>query len=482
VAGISNVVIKIGAETASAVRELRQVDKALEDTRSTGQKMQGAIQDAAVPAAAALTALTAVAIKSAKAAGEDAASREQLDSQIKRITGSSDAAVAANEAWIDSTSRSVGIMDDELRPAMAGLVRTTGDVAKAQELMKLALDTSAATGKPLASVTSALSKAYNGSYGALTKLDPALKNVATSGADFATVQAALNKQVEGAAAGHAETAAGQYQKMQVSMAELQETIGYALLPVIEQLIPLATQMASVFEQHSGIIVAVAGAIAGLSAAILIANVAIKAYNVLATIWAAKSTIASVATTVWAAATWLLNAAWAASPVGVVILAIAALTAGIVLAYRHSATFRAIVQGAFSGAKAAAQSLIPVLNAVWDVMKRLWSAAAPLRSALSSAFDEIRRAIQAVIDAISSVIGAIGRIHFPSKPSWIPLAVPAGGYAPAGYAAASAGPVISINVSGAIDPESTALAIRRALTRYDRRRGLTPLGGGGTGGA
>jgi hypothetical protein len=116
------------------------------------------------------------------------------------------------------------------------------------------------------------------------------------------------------------------------------------------------------------------------------------------------------------------------------------------------------------------------------MKRLWSAAAPLRSALSSAFDEIRRAIQAVIDAISSVIGAIGRIHFPSKPSWIPLAVPAGGYAPAGYAAASAGPVISINVSGAIDPESTALAIRRALTRYDRRRGLTPLGGGGTGGA
>ena len=53
---------------------------------------------------------------------------------------------------------------------------------------------------------------------------------------------------------------------------------------------------------------------------------------------------------------------------------------------------------------------------------------------------MKDAIQAVIDAISSVIGAIGRIHFPSKPSWIPLTAP-GGYSmpsaflsPAGLAA------------------------------------------------
>jgi hypothetical protein len=44
--------------------------------------------------------------------------------------------------------------------------------------------------------------------------------------------------------------------------------------------------------------------------------------------------------------WLLNAAMDANPVMLVVLAIAALVAGLVYAYNHCATFRAIVQAAF----------------------------------------------------------------------------------------------------------------------------------------
>ena len=94
---------------------------------------------------------------------------------------------------------------------------------------------------------------------------------------------------------------------------------------------------------------------------------------------------------------------------------------------------------------------------------------------------MKSAIQAVIDAISSVIGAIGRIHFPSKPSWLPLSagysVPAPYLAGPGLAAETgSGMVVHVSVSGAIDPEATAIQIRRILERYDRRRGRRPLGG------
>lgn len=66
----------------------------------------------------------------------------------------------------------------------------------------------------------------------------------------------------------------------------------------------------------------------------------------------SSIAAAVASKAWAAAQWLLNAALSANPIGLVILAIVALVAAIVIAYKRSATFRAIVQAAMRGAQVA----------------------------------------------------------------------------------------------------------------------------------
>lgn len=53
----------------------------------------------------------------------------------------------------------------------------------------------------------------------------------------------------------------------------------------------------------------------------------------------------MASKAWAAAQWLLNAAMTANPISLVIVALAALVAGIVIAYKQSTTFRDIVNGA-----------------------------------------------------------------------------------------------------------------------------------------
>ncbi|MBI4941854.1 MAG: hypothetical protein HY830_14010 [Actinobacteria bacterium] len=73
---------------------------------------------------------------------------------------------------------------------------------------------------------------------------------------------------------------------------------------------------------------------------------------------------TVATGAMTAAQWLLNAAMTANPIGIVIVAVVALVAAVVIAYKKSETFRRIVQGAFRGVLAAA-------SAVWGWLKRSW---------------------------------------------------------------------------------------------------------------
>lgn len=123
--------------------------------------------------------------------------------------------------------------------------------------------------------------------------------------------------------------------------------------------------------HKGTVLAVAYAVGALT-------LAIQAQNAAIAISAAGGVIKFLTsfakgTRIAAAAQWLFNAALDANPIGITVLAIAALVAAFVVAYKNSERFRAIVQGALNGIKVAAQAtadffmtkVVPVLKAVWD---------------------------------------------------------------------------------------------------------------------
>lgn len=65
-------------------------------------------------------------------------------------------------------------------------------------------------------------------------------------------------------------------------------------------------------------------------------------------WLKSTRLISAATKVWAAVQWALNIAMDANPIGLIVLAIVALVAAFVIAYKKSETFRNIVQGALHG--------------------------------------------------------------------------------------------------------------------------------------
>lgn len=92
---------------------------------------------------------------------------------------------------------------------------------------------------------------------------------------------------------------------------------------------------------------------------------------------------ALASKTWAAAQWALNVALTANPIGIVIMAIAALVAGIVLAYKRSETFRAIC------------------DKVWAVIKKL---AGIIMDALVKAFDWVVEKIKIAWDWLKKFLG------------------------------------------------------------------------------
>ncbi len=170
------------------------VSRAIEEFKSletVGQKAQFALKKAAIPAAAAIGGLAVALGGATKAAMEDQAAQVQLAGVLERSASATQQDIAATEEFISSLSRATAVADDDLRPALAQLVQATGSLEQSQQLLVQAQDISASTGKDLATVTDALSKAYNGNMKGLRALDASLIPLISDGLTFTEVMDVL---------------------------------------------------------------------------------------------------------------------------------------------------------------------------------------------------------------------------------------------------------------------------------------------------
>lgn len=225
----------------------KSLKAATADVDTFGDKMGKAGKAIGAAFAAAAVAAGAYAVKigidGVKAAIEDEKAQTQLALALKNATGATEAQIKATEAYILQTSLATGVTDDELRPALQRIAISTGSLTEAQDLLSTALDVSTATGKPLETVANALSKAYDGNSAALGKLGIGLSAAELKTMSFEQVQGKLSDLFGGAAAANAETYSGRIARMQVAFNEAKETIGFALLPILEKLMKYINEVA-----------------------------------------------------------------------------------------------------------------------------------------------------------------------------------------------------------------------------------------------
>jgi hypothetical protein len=233
-----NRTLKLGllADTSNFVRGMNKAGKESETfSNKIAASSKKAAQAFAVVGVAAAGMAVKLGVDAVKAAMEDQKSARILEVQLQKTVKANDKMVASVEDYISATQLRVGVQDDKLRPSFARLVRSTKDVAKAQDLMNLALDISSATGKDLETVTAALGKAQDGNAASLGRLGLGIDANILKSKDFNKITDVLKANFKGFADKEANTLDGKFRKLRITSDELKEQIGYALLPKVQEL-------------------------------------------------------------------------------------------------------------------------------------------------------------------------------------------------------------------------------------------------------
>ena len=361
-----------------AIAEFKQLDGA-------GAKAGFALKKAFLPAVAVIGGLAAGLGLATAAAVEDQKAQDLLANQLRTSAMATDDVIKSNEDFISSLSMAKAVADEELRPAMANLVRSTGSVEVAQGLMNTALDIAAATGKDLETVTMALGKAANGQTAALTKLDPSLKGVIDSSSTLDDITSALSVSFGGAADVAAKSYEGRMKSMKIAMDETKESIGAALLPALGKLLEIMAPIAKFAQEHSSLFLVFASVLGTVALLVIGYNIYLKAM-------AFYTTLASVASSIF-------NAVLLANPITLVVLAIVAFVAIMVLLYKKFEVVREVVDTVFSAIKTGVTSSLDFLTAyftgVLNIYKGIFNAIAKLWN------------------------NSIGKLSF-TFPSWVPI--------------------------------------------------------------
>ena len=172
-------------------------------------------------------ALTNFSKKAVQAFMADEKAAKSLEQQLKN-TGYQFSAPGV-ELYIANLQKTTGVLDDELRPALQQLLTVTGSITKSQEALSTALNISAATGKSLSEVSSALTRGYAGNTTGLSRLGAGLSKALLKTGDMDAIMAELNKKFAGQAAARLETYAGKMDILTVATENAKEMIGKGLL-------------------------------------------------------------------------------------------------------------------------------------------------------------------------------------------------------------------------------------------------------------
>jgi hypothetical protein len=257
--------LSIPISTTFAGQGIQKAIKSFKQLETASDKVKFVLKAGAVAGAAAFAALGAAAYQAgqqlvgfARMAADDEKGQKQLAASIRASTKATDAQIASVEDYIDVTQRAVGVADDELRPAYARIIRSTRDFDKAQRLLNLALNVSAATGKPLKQIVEGLSKSFDGSNTAITRLGLGYDKAQLKAMSFNDIQKDLEKRFSGSALANAETFEGTMARFRITVDELKESLGAALLPYLKRLAEYGIQIADAFGKDG-----VAGAFAEL---------------------------------------------------------------------------------------------------------------------------------------------------------------------------------------------------------------------------
>lgn len=362
---------------------------------------------------------SAVLASTGNAAGISKKGVEALANELQAMSGVEDDVIQASENMLlrfDKVGKKGGVFDRATRAA---------------------LDYTAATGKDMVGASKALGMALTNpskAAGRLAKLNVVLtagqkKQIAAFEASGQTLKAqevilgAVEKRYKGTAKAVGEDTPGQVERAKRAFETMSQTLVERFAPSAARMAEKATELAGriekwsrtkeaerIFDQitktlrqlgdaakkvghfmldHNRAVVAAVAVMASLDLMLKAVKAGMIAYNV-------AVNIVKGVTMAWRFAQWQLNAALIGNPIGIVVMAIAALVVGLVVAYKKSETFRNVVQKVWSWTKR-------LSAAVWEHKKYLLLLMGPVGVAILGFTKLIRKlgGVKNIVDTVKT---------------------------------------------------------------------------------
>jgi len=137
--------------------------------------------------------------------------------------------------FIEELEQATAVSKEQLFPAFRQLANATLSVTKSQQLLATSLDIAAGTGNSVASVSLALSRAFNGNFTSLGKLQTAYSTAELKAMGFEKSLELLSDQFSGQAAADADTYDGKIRRLNLALGDAAEAIGEGLVDALEAL-------------------------------------------------------------------------------------------------------------------------------------------------------------------------------------------------------------------------------------------------------
>lgn len=355
--------------------EDRSAGKALKSVAGEADKTRGGMSKFTKVATAGLLAVAGAAMAFGKQSVDAYKQAATESMQLARVTGmtitqASQLRFAGEETGVTFTALSTG-----MKTFGKNLGGAAGDAKKSAAMVQtLGFSFKDANGhiKPMADILPGLADKFSHMADGPAKTALAMKLFGRGGVDMIKT---LNKGSDGLRelaaesdkTGNTISNTDAYKKQiaeqrafHASITGLKIQLGQALMPILtavstylaEHVGPAFTAVSGFVQKHGNIIRALVPIVLGLVAAVVAVNTAVK-------MWAAISKAAAVVTGLFATESEALDGALVANPIGLIVIAIIALVAGFVLAYKKITWFRNGV------------------NVVWGFLKKLaaWFAGA-----------------------------------------------------------------------------------------------------------
>lgn len=309
--------------------------------------------------------------------------------------------VAAALASITKQGVPTAVATTQLRAAIQAIAAPTIRQKAMMEELGLQLDQTTLKNKGLAGAFDMVMDATGGNMEQLRKLVGSVEAVqailALTGQNAETFQGDLNAMENAAGAATdafdqmEKTTARKFAKMKAQFQDVAITIGTALLPILQQfmdfLAPIIQKVAEWIEKHPKLTLALLAGAAVLGVMLIILPKLIALFGIL-----------KGATIVAAAVQWALNAAMSANPIGLVILAIAGIIAGIVALIKHFDKVKAVFQAVAKFIVDRFKAVVNFFKSIPEAIKRIfWQVVdfilAPIRFVVNKIIDGINWVIR-----------------------------------------------------------------------------------------